>query len=170
MPSDTCDHCDKPAVVHELVIRNGGMIEVHLCEEHAAAQGYVLPSHQPVHKLLTKLAISATKSPSKPTKSATARTCPTCCRTIALIKESGLLGCSDCYRTFEDNLQPLIERAQAGANFHLGRLPCGARDAATRHELRSRLVRELDEAVTAEQYERAAKLRDRIHHLGADDE
>jgi len=164
VPSDRCDHCDKPAVVHELVIKNGTTLEVHLCEEHASAQGYVLPSHQPVHQLLTQFAVGA------PAKSAAAKqkvvkACTTCGRTLAQIRETGLLGCADCYRTFEDGLQSLIERAQAGANFHIGRTPRGERDAAARHELRTRLVRELDEAVSAEQYERAAKLRDRIHQM-----
>jgi protein arginine kinase activator len=175
MPSDRCDHCDKAAVVHELLIKNGGTIEIHLCEEHAAAQGYVLPTHPPVHQLLTKLAMGGTGAgagtpAAKPGAKAKTRTCPNCHRTIVQIKESGLLGCQQCYVTFEESLQTLIERSQAGANFHLGRSPRGHRDAQARHELRSKLVRELDEAVTAEQYERAAKLRDRIHELSADDE
>ena len=93
------------------------------------------------------------------------KACATCGRTLTQIRETGLLGCADCYRTFEESLQSLIERAQAGANFHIGRTPRGERDATARHELRSRLVKELDAAVSAEQYERAAKLRDRIHSL-----
>ncbi|MFO0830149.1 MAG: UvrB/UvrC motif-containing protein [Phycisphaerales bacterium] len=164
MPSDRCDHCDKPAVVHELVIKNGATLEVHLCEEHAAAQGYVLPSHQPVHQLLTQFAVGGATGKST-AKQKAVKCCATCGRTMSQIRDSGRLGCADCYKTFEESLQPLIEHAQAGASFHVGRSPQGVRDAAARHELRRLLVKQLDEAVTAEQYERAAKLRDRIHHL-----
>ncbi len=162
-----CDHCDKPAVVHEVVIKNGATLEVHLCEEHAAARGYPVPTHQPVHQLLTPMAVVG--APGKATTKKVVKACPTCGRTFSQIRDTGHLGCADCYTTFEESLQPIIERAQAGANFHVGRSPRGQLDAAARHQLRSRLVKELDEAVSAEQYERAAKLRDRIVHLKDDD-
>lgn len=165
-----CDHCDKPAVVHEvLVTKDGATVEVHLCEEHAAARGYPMPAgplgsgHPPVHQMLTSVVVGAA-GPRPPAKVAV-KCCPNCGRTIAQIRDTGLLGCADCYAAFEGSLEPLIERAQAGSNFHVGRAPSGALDASARHALRSRLVRELDEAVLAEQYERAARLRDRIRSL-----
>ena len=34
-----CDLCDKPAVVHEVTVKNGVKKEMHLCEEHADAAG-----------------------------------------------------------------------------------------------------------------------------------
>lgn len=168
-----CDHCDKPAVVHELVIKDGKTAEVHLCEDHATEHGYQLPLHQPVAHLLTQFAMGnpsgnapTSKAPAKTT--AKAKTC-TCGATFATIRQSGLLGCADCYTTFETELSGLIEQAQAGANFHSGRAPRNNRDSAARLELRSRLAKELDEAVAAEQYERAARLRDRILHLSLPD-
>ncbi len=38
-----CDYCDKPAVVHEVTVKNGQKNEVHLCEEHAQEAGVALP-------------------------------------------------------------------------------------------------------------------------------
>lgn len=171
-----CDHCEKAAVVHELVIKNGTTIEVHLCEDHAAEHGYQLPAHQPVSELLTQFAVvgpvgggppggMGQKAPKTPKQ---VKACPNCGLGFAAIRQSGLLGCADCYATFEAELSGLIEHAQAGANFHAGRAPRNCRDAAARLELRSRLAKELDEAVAAEQYERAAKLRDRLLHISAE--
>lgn len=169
-----CDHCDKPAVVHELVIKNGTTIEVHLCEAHAAEHGYQLPSPQPVAELLTQFAVvgpvhaSGTPAGAKGAKTPkTVKSCPSCGLAFATIRQNGLLGCAECYKAFETELNGLIEQAQAGANFHCGRAPRNCRDAAARLELRSRLAKELTEAVAAEQYERAAKLRDRLLHLAS---
>jgi protein-arginine kinase activator protein McsA len=59
----------------------------------------------------------------------------------------------------------MIESAQAGATRHVGRVPGGSESAeARRHESR-RLVEELDRAVHAEQYERAAELKSRLSQL-----
>jgi protein arginine kinase activator len=166
-----CDHCDKPAVVHEvLVTKDGATVEVHLCEAHAAARGYPMPAgtlgaggHPPVHQMLTSVVVGAAGP--RPAAKVATKCCPNCGRTITQIRDTGLLGCADCYVAFQSSLESLIERAQAGSNFHVGRAPRGTLDAPARHALRSRLVRELDEAVLAEQYERAARLRDRIRNL-----
>ncbi len=69
-----------------------------------------------------------------------------------------------------ERIEPLIERAHAGGTHHLGRKPSRFEDRIDLRELRMKLVRELDEAVAAEQYERAAKLRDRLHGLGGEGE
>lgn len=169
-----CDHCDQPAVVHELVIKNGTTVEVHLCQKHAAEHGYQVPTNQPSAPFLTQFAVigpvggaGAGKKGTTPPK--VAKTCPNCGLTFANIRQSALLGCAECYTTFDTELAGLIEQAQAGANFHCGRAPRNCRDSAARLELRSRLAKELDEAVAAEQYERAATLRDRLLQLAGGD-
>ena len=161
-----CDHCDKPAVVHEVVIKNGVKSEVHLCQAHAASAGYV-PEPQPINQLIGGFAAAAAASTRK---SANAPACPNCGMTLAQFRQHGNLGCEACYQTFEAMLEPLIERAHAGGTHHLGRKPSRFEDRIDLRELRMKLVRELDEAVAAEQYERAAKLRDRLHGLGGEGE
>jgi protein arginine kinase activator len=160
-----CDHCDKPAVVHEVVIKDGQKTEVHLCEAHASAAGYV-PQPQPLNQLLSSI------SPANQIvrKSGASPACPACGMTLAQFRQHGNLGCETCYETFEGVLESLIERAHAGGTHHIGRSPSGAARATELRELRMKLVRELDEAVAAEQYERAARLRDRLHGLGERDE
>ncbi|MDG1837960.1 MAG: UvrB/UvrC motif-containing protein [Phycisphaerales bacterium] len=152
-----CDQCDRPAIVHQVIISNGTHRETHLCELHAAEAGVPNPSKQPVHQLLAKVA----QKP-KPTGLAT---CPGCGATLAKIRKTSLFGCPQCYDIFEEAAGIMIESAQAGATRHVGRVPGGAEsDEARRHESR-RLVEELDRAVHAEQYERAAELKSRLSQL-----
>ncbi len=157
-----CDLCQKPAVVHEVVIRNGVTTEVHLCAEHAAEKGYQVPV-SPVAQALTQL-VEQTGLARRGRRSGA---CPGCGLTIVEFRQSGVLGCPACYDAFQPDLGTLIERAQAGATHHIGRAPPRAVAGADRILRRQRLVQELDAAVAAEQYERAARLRDRLHDLDA---
>ena len=157
-PFRPCDHCAKPAVVHNTVIVGGKVTEVHLCEEHAAAAGIQMPGHAPINALLGQLAqVSVTR--------ARGPACAECGHSFHDFKGSGLLGCPACYGTFEATLGPVIERAQGGALQHVGRAPTRAAGDAQRSALLKKLMRDLEAAVAAEQYERAARLRDAIKDL-----
>lgn len=157
-PFRTCDHCAKPAVVHNTVIVNGKVTEVHLCEEHAAAAGIQLPGHAPIHQLLGQLAQVGASRPRGPA-------CPECGHTFNDFKSTGLLGCAACYRAFAATVGPVIERSHGGASQHVGRRPARADESAERAVQLQQLGRELEQAVAAEQYELAARLRDRIREL-----
>lgn len=158
-PFRPCDHCAKPAVVHNTVIVNGKMAEVHLCEDHATAAGIQMPGHAPIHQLLGQLAQQVGQA--RPRGPA----CPECGHTFHDFKTSGLLGCPACYEAFAGTVSPVIERAHGGATEHVGKAPARAGDGRQRAALLQQLVRELDAAVAAEQYERAAQLRDRIKEM-----
>ena len=62
-PFRPCDHCPKPAVVHNTVIVAGKVTELHLFEEHAAAAGIQLPGHAPIQQLLGQLAQAGAARP-----------------------------------------------------------------------------------------------------------
>jgi protein arginine kinase activator len=157
-----CDLCDKPAVVHEVVIKGDVKKEVHLCETHAGQHGFAVPMQQPLNQLLTKFVITSA-SPEARKKPAVA--CARCGLTFVQFRQSGTLGCPGCYEAFSEHLSPLIERAQAGKTHHIGKSPSRAGQSIDRQLLRQRLVKELQEAVVAEQYERAARLRDRLREV-----
>jgi protein-arginine kinase activator protein McsA len=59
----------------------------------------------------------------------------------------------------------VIERAHGGATEHVGSAPTRADDARQRAALLQKLLRELEQAISAEQYEHAADLRDKIKDL-----
>ena len=153
-----CDLCDKSAVLHDLVLEGSQWKPVHLCEDHARAQGYPGSGET-----------STTENPvvEKPRTGKRKRlaACETCGLTLALFRRKGLLGCSDCYRAFEPHLEPLIGRAQGGATYHCGHIPQQKEAHIDRRLSRIRLLKELNDAVSSEQYERAARIRDDLQSL-----
>ena len=94
-----------------------------------------------------------------------ASACENCGMTHAEFRRHGILGCPGCYQAFEKQLEPLISRAQGGATHHSGHVPDRHSGHLDRQLQRSRLLKQLNEAIATEQYERAAKIRDSIHGL-----
>jgi protein arginine kinase activator len=154
-----CDKCNKAAVVHEVIVKAGVRREIHLCGDHAQEAGIDLPT--PINQLLTHCVIAQAGRAA----GQTAKACPTCGLTFSEFRHNGVLGCSDCYTAFQEQLSPLIERAQNGGTHHSGKTPRRAGGSLDRQLQIRQLVKELDDAVAAEQYERAAKLRDRLMSL-----
>lgn len=176
-----CDHCENEATVHEVTVKNGVKIEKHLCEVCAQQQGLAVQSQIPFAELMTKYIVTSGTQPPV----ARATHCPICKITFAEFRQHGLLGCAECYRAFEDQLAPLIERAHEGGTSHVGKVPRrasggkprkqpnGEQDEETLAQLEARAERlrsireELDRAVAAEEYEKAARLRDEIRKLSS---
>ena len=159
----SCDCCPNPAVVHETIVRDGVRSEVHLCAEHAIDRGYLLPTNVGPALVVGKLLEKATQAAARSVKS-----CPSCAMTMQVLRDTGLVGCSDCYRHFEEELAAIIGRTQEGAGTHVGRHPAQASSLVDRAAMRNRMARELREAVAREEYERAARLRDEMLSLGLD--
>lgn len=157
-PFRSCDHCDKPAVVHNTVIVGNKMTEVHLCEEHAKQMQIHIVGAAPIKQILGQLGAAPPSRPRGPS-------CPECGHTFADFKSSGLIGCAACYDAFIATIGPIVERAHAGATQHIGRTPPRVGDAPQRAAVLQRLLKELEEAVVAEQYERAAILRDKVRQM-----
>lgn len=156
-----CDKCNREAVVHEVTVRNNVKREVHLCEQHAKQAGIQLPGQQPLNQILTQFVISQSGRSPRLTNKA----CPGCGLSFADFRNKGRLGCPECYQAFESELSPLIERTQNGGSSHCGKSPRRSAHAPDRQALIQRLLKELDHAVAAEQYERAAKLRDELNNM-----
>ncbi|MCC7192870.1 MAG: UvrB/UvrC motif-containing protein [Phycisphaeraceae bacterium] len=152
-----CDLCAKDAVHHEVSIIKGQKVEKHLCEDHAAEQGVVksFTSHTPINELLTNFV----KKHSGMTTQ-TEIVCDNCGMTFAKFREHGLLGCPQCYTAFDAVLSPLIERAHEGATHHIGKVPRRAGPGEQRQNDLLLMRKRLAEAVAAEDYELAARLRD----------
>jgi protein-arginine kinase activator protein McsA len=95
--------------------------------------------------------------------------CSKCGTTWDRLRQDGRVGCVECYKVFQDQLSEVMERLQHAAQ-HIGKHPRAAAKRRRRLEhLRARrdhrlamLQRRLQEAVSAENYEEAAKIRDKI--------
>lgn len=157
-----CDNCKNPATVHLTEIKNGKKLEKHLCEQCAAQQeGIPVKSHTPINELLTNFVLAHSGQLAKEQSVA----CEACGITWAEFRQNGLLGCEHDYALFEKDLGPLLQRAHEGATHHQGKVPTrrGGTGVPMKRQLDlTKLRKELQRAVEAEDYERAARLRDQI--------
>lgn len=92
--------------------------------------------------------------------------CPACGYTLSLFARSNRLGCAQCYEFFRPRLQSMLGRFHRHAS-HLGKVPRQAGAAASPVAEIMRLRVALEKAIVAEDFEEAARLRDRIRQLEA---
>lgn len=97
---------------------------------------------------------------------ASACKCPLCGTTASEIASVGRVGCAACYTCFEAELTPTI-RAAHGRVEHTGRTTAAHRARMQKSEQVAQLKKKLREAVSGENYESAAGLRDEIRALEA---
>lgn len=171
-----CDHCDNEATVREVTMKNGVRIERHLCEQCAQQHGISIQPQVSIDELIGKYVLPHVLGAQSTPPAAKGTACPSCKLGYSDFKQTGLLGCPDCYRVFETQLAPLIERAHEGAGQHIGKSPkrrgggAGPQASLTaalqERAQRLRAIRkQLDDAVKSEQYEKAAQLRDELRKL-----
>ena len=155
-----CDRCGRPATHHSVEVINGQKIEKHLCDTHAAEEGLAVKTVKaPIHELLGSF-VKMHAAVGGPEAS-----CPECGTSFHRFRQTSLLGCPACYRAFSGLLTPLLERAHQGASQHVGKIPQHTGTHEHRRVSLMRMRRELDEAVTREDFELAARLRDDIERL-----
>ena len=152
-----CDKCDRPATVHMTEISGDEKVEKHLCEECAASEGITIKANVPITQLLEDFVLATTAG-----AEVAELQCDVCGLTFGQFRHAGVLGCPQDYDAFEKALVPMLERAHHGASQHIGKVPQRAGSDQARLNTILRLRGELKNAIAAEDYERAAELRDRI--------
>ncbi len=164
-----CQHCERPATFHitELTEPTGPRI-VHLCEEHARiylSQGAETPAPNTLAGILAKqLQLDQTAEQlSKLDK----KTCPVCGITFAEFRKIGRLGCAYDYECFKEDLEPLLVNVH-GSRHHQGKRPSRHVAPPDRQQELIQLRRQMQEAISREEYERAGEIRDRIRQLEED--
>jgi len=160
-----CESCRRrPATVQYAEVVDGEMTTYNLCDECARERGVAMsfaPFAGPLVSILMSLLEEAGERDEAERQGPV---CPGCGLSYSEFRRSGRLGCAECYKSFADELRPLIRRIH-GSTRHVGTAPDSlAEDAGSREEMR-RLKSDLDDAVRREEYERAAELRDRIRDL-----
>lgn len=163
-----CEECGKKdATVRFEQVLNGKRTVTNLCQDCAQKKGLMNVFLQQPTLNLTSL-MSALLGSQLTTPAVTAggeeRRCPVCGMSYRDFASAGMLGCSRCYKTFEDRLEPLLRRIH-GSDRHVGKAPVKAGGSAKlRRELEG-LKRALSAAVQAEAYEKAAEVRDKIRQI-----
>ena len=160
-----CEKCNaKEATVFLEQTINGESKSMHLCHDCAAAvskEGFFDSNPFSLGSELfgDLFGFTAPHRISSVTKS-----CPDCGATFQQIRREGKVSCPCCYLTFSEELEPTV-RSLHGKATHTGRTPAGHREAAEKRSRLGALREELKAAVTNEQYEQAARLRDEIKAL-----
>jgi len=163
----SCDQChEREAVIHLTQIVNEQVTTLHLCERCAAEKGVESPGGVAKTPLGTFLAAMGKGTEQSLAPAQDADTCSRCGGSLQDFRESGRLGCPECYRAFEAPLRDLLRRLH-GSTHHMGEryadridepvAPNGQREADLREQLRL--------AVETENFELAAELRDRLRVL-----
>ncbi len=160
-----CERCKKAKATFHLtnIEKSGVKSERHLCDKCAAAENLLQTGKASVdlNELLENF-IAGAKSGAA---DLSGLVCEQCGISYVEFRNQGLLGCAHDYECFGEQIGRLLERTHDGAKHHTGKAPAALGvQRRPRPDLR-RLKRQLDEAVAAEDYERAAELRDRLEEL-----
>lgn len=175
-----CDECGKNPAIFSVTIASGGeLTKRQLCGdcmkkmEASLSQGNI---HDFLSSILSMLS-TADAASNQPV-------CSHCGLRYADFERTGRLGCADCYREFQKELSPMLQRIH-GCTQHVGRTPSAYSENAetdgdapvhqpTEQELKAARIEELrqkmDEAVAIENFEDAAQYRDEIRALTQNEE
>lgn len=186
-----CEKCkQREAIVHKQAVVNGVSRSEHLCSVCAANEGnnwidnidsffsndffseeIMSDWFQPFFKVI------GTSKSVVPQPKRKENNCPRCGMTWIEFQQYGLLGCSECYNHFNEQLPPLLRRLY-GQSEHFGKKPYNDGDKAvvfvsevenylTGLSEKEKLQQVMQKAIDDENFEEAARLRDDIKALEA---
>ncbi len=157
-----CDNCLKNnATVHMTTFVNGQVKTVHLCAQCASKKKSAV--------VMPWFSFNDFMSTFYEEAEVQGQQCEVCGTTLESFKKDGKLGCVNCFKVFEDSISPAIKSIHMSL-VHTGKRP-GERvevhpgkekEEDERLTRKEQLKAELKEAVAAENFEEAARLRDEI--------
>ena len=160
-----CQICGKnPATVHFTEIMNGKMTELHVCEGCAEEKGLQADASKSKFDIAEKFTDLINSAMSTDDERVGHVQCPRCGLLYSAFKETGRLGCAECYSSFQFQLRPLLRRIH-GDTHHMGKTPARDGERVSIARQVQRLYDELQRAVAREEFERAAEVRDEIKRL-----
>ena len=167
-----CDNCKKnEATVHIKKLINGAKQEYSLCQDCANELNEMsfvdissigLSNAFTVQDLLSGI-IDYVNQSSKGSV-VNIPTCKNCGMSYTEFKKTGLMGCSECYESFKTSLIPIIKRVQGNIE-HVGKIPKKSGEEIMGKRKLLKLREDLNKAITLEEYERAAEIRDEIRGI-----
>ncbi len=158
-----CQLCGKrPASIHYTELSGNAAAEYHICQECAQEKGLFKAAGGHVKVSVPDLLAGMAAASAVQEASLANVVCPACGETYAEFRESGRMGCGECYTAFAELLRPLLRRIH-GSTQHGGKRPPDFRPAApTPKSNLAHLREELRRALEREDFERCAEIRDRI--------
>lgn len=153
-----CQRCQqKDATVHVKQASDGEVQELHLCAECAAHKGFQAPSQMGLPDFLFGIEVEQVEGAT----SSEDPSCPVCHMRESDFRKAQRLGCAACYEAFRGMLTPYLQDMQTGES-HVGKVPVSERRRVECAALQGRL----NEAIDAQNFEEAARLRDAMREQG----
>ncbi|MEI7633976.1 MAG: UvrB/UvrC motif-containing protein [bacterium] len=154
-----------PAAVKLTKLIKGSVEELWLCQECAAQQN---PYQKKIGALSIEQVLATLLNQNKKEMAAKPRSvdieCSSCGLPFDSYRSTLLLGCSECYASFEKYLIADLRKFH-GATTHCGRVPEGAPPVLEHNRNPREIRRRLREAVESEDFQRAARLRDELRQI-----
>lgn len=165
-----CQACGKKtATTHIKTIVNGKLTQYHLCADCAREKG--CGSLFGGFDLDFGNMLGGLIGSSRPEEKV--QRCEKCGASFAEISKTGKLGCAECYKTFRRQLLPVIQRVH-GTTRHKGKAPgssalrvteTGGQMVRVKESPLEEKKRQLQKAIEAQEFEKAAVLRDEIKEM-----
>ncbi|MBL8026417.1 MAG: UvrB/UvrC motif-containing protein [Fibrobacteres bacterium] len=156
-----CDDCHKnESSIHFSQIVNNKKTDMNLCQACAGKRGFnehAQGSDVGVGNLVSKIAAEYESEQG-------AASCPRCRLKYADFKKNGRLGCGHCYEAFEVRLHDLIRKIH-GSDTHKGKVPKSMEPVVAKSRNIENMRKALRDAIQAEDFEKAAQIRDTVRKL-----
>lgn len=172
-----CQKCKKNnATIHYRENINGKVTEYSLCADCAAEleRDGVIKFENPFSNFMrddifdfASVLPSFFTSLNHALGSGESKHCPVCGSTFSDIARTGHIGCPQCYETFADELAATVNQLH-GASKPQGRIPKRFGEKQNREAEINSLKEEQKKAIEAQEFEKAAELRDKIKALEAE--
>ncbi len=164
-----CMSCKQQLATVKLTkIVKGTVEEVYLCQECAAKQSpYQKKLMNPLAGMTLDAILAGILGQSKEEGATTVGSelqCPNCGLPFESYRGTLILGCSECYETFEKHLLSDLRKFH-GSTVHRGRVPEETPQSMKSTRSPQELKKRLQDAVKAEDFELAARLRDELREL-----
>ena len=187
-----CMKCDKPATYKITKILKGKVFDIFLCNDHAQAYSPHLqkPDSAKLMELLQQFFKDQEMPPAPEAEAAKGPVCSNCGLSYSAYRKTLLLGCSECYQSFERLLIPDLRKIHGTTSHHpesAAKAPGTSGPIVTQTKVAITPLRpeseieedeipsigdlreEMREAIAQEDFERAAELRDMIRQFEQDE-
>ncbi|MDI6807976.1 MAG: UvrB/UvrC motif-containing protein [Candidatus Eisenbacteria bacterium] len=157
-----CQICRKaPATDHIIKIVNNKIRQLHVCRKCAEEKKLNVTNHGSISELLSSLfdEMGVTEE-----EKIGRIQCPSCGLLFSSFRETGHLGCPECYSAFKAQIKPLLRRIH-GSTRHSGKAPLSEGGVYLKRREMQKLHEELEIAIEKEEFEKAADIRDKIRTL-----
>jgi protein arginine kinase activator len=175
----TCQRCGKrDASIHLIELVDGDRKSLWLCPicagkdertDGAADAAKGDGTSEPVDSESLASFLGQVFGPAEPAAEDAARTCTSCGYSLKQFGATNRLGCPRCYQSFRARLMPMLASFHRHVS-HLGKAPRPDTGTANGPGEIARIRVALEKAIAAEDFEEAARLRDRIRQLESREE